>query len=305
MTTWIVILLCLAVAGRELYLAFDRRLPQAQAEIVYLRDQVAELSRRLDDPPPQSGAEEPEPVPEAEGPPAAGPLTRGTAPQPPRPAPAKATAAAAVSAALIRRLERELGELTARLAALEHQVGVARDAEAARAASLDALEQTVGTLYREMIDRLEREDGAVRGLLFAEEAALEPVLTLAYERCVADSGLRVRAKEPAAGSPWWTGYLLSGGDPDEVAARLVAQARSLREPGDPAPLNALLTELAGLRGTGVVRIGAFTAVRIRGTLVCGILGEDPGGADPVELAARLDGHATTVRWDPARFPLTG
>ncbi|REE96286.1 hypothetical protein [Thermomonospora umbrina] len=337
--TWILILLCLAIAGRELYMAYDRRLPRAQAEIQELRAQVAELGRRLEEGGGASATPRP-PVPEESvpGPPAprppadgdvrvAGPLTRKTptgpadlsgptrapdptsplgptdlieSPEQTRPA-AKATAAAAVSAALIRRLERELGETVARLAALEHQVRVARDAEGARAMSLDALEQTVGTLYRELIDRLEGE-GAVRGLLFADDTFLEPMLTAAYERCVIDAGLRMRAREPVPGNPWWTGYLLTGDDPEETALRLVARARSLRDADDPSALSALLTELARLNGDGCARIGAFTAVRARDALVCGILAEEPGEAEPAELAARLDGHATTVRWDAERFP---
>ncbi|HEX2312522.1 MAG TPA: hypothetical protein VHJ17_02245, partial [Thermomonospora sp.] len=232
-----------------------------------------------------------------------GPLTRAV-PRP-TPAPAKATAAAAVSAALIRRLERELGETAARLAALEHQVTVARNAEGARAVSLDAVEQTVGTLYRELLDRLAREEGAVRGLLFAEDAALEPMLTTAYERCVAESGLRLRAKEPVPGVPWSTGYLLSGDDPEETAMRLVAQARALDRADDPSALCALLTELAQLDGEGCARIGSFTAVRTRDALVCGILTEEPGATEPAELAAHLDGHATTLRWEAGRFPVAG
>ncbi|MBA9003427.1 hypothetical protein [Thermomonospora cellulosilytica] len=292
MSTWILILLCLAVAGRELYLAFDRRLPQAQEEIRRLRARVDELERRPDT------ATVPEEEPEDEPEPQAGPLTRGT---PPRPARARATAAAAVSAALTRRLERELAETTARLAALEHQVRAAREAEAARAAALDGVEQTVGALHREMIERLERADDTARGLLYAEEAATEPLLTDAYEHCVAKAGLRVRAKEPVPGAPWWTGYLLSGADPEEVAPRLVAQARFLPDPAGASPLSALLTELAALDGTGLARIGAFAAVRTRDALLCGILTDAPDTTDPVELAAHLEGHATTLRWDPARF----
>src|SRR5690606_15120896 len=128
---------------------------------------------------------------------------------------------------LIRRLEGELAETTARLAALERQIQAAREAEAARAAALDGLEQTVAVLHREMIERLESADDTARGLLYAEEATAEPLLTAAYEHCVSEMGLRIRVKEPVSGAPWWTGYLLSGADPEEIAPRLVAQARSL------------------------------------------------------------------------------
>lgn len=306
MTTVVLILLCLAIAGRELYLAFDRRLPQAQAEIRELRGRVEELTRLLEQAPPETAqedepaesAEPAAPADEAEQAPEPGPLTRQAPP-----APAAASAAAAVSTALIRRLERELGEVTARLAALEQQVAAARSAEAARADALDELEQAVATLYREMIERLEREGGLVRGRLSAAEEALEPVLTTAYERCVREIGLRVRAKESTGTSPWRTGYLLTGREPaGEVAARLAAQARAL--PGDEtsAPLHALLTELSRLQGTGAAQIGAFTAVRVHDALICGLLEEEPDRADPAELAARLEGSATTVRWEPELFP---
>ncbi|TNY37324.1 hypothetical protein [Thermomonospora catenispora] len=309
MSTWIWILLCLAIAGRELYLAFDRRLPQAQEEIRRLRARVDELERQsVTAPASPRGPEEPPPGPQADpqadpqaGPAGspAGPPAEGT---PPRPSRAKATAAAAVSAALIRRLEGELAETTARLTALEEQIQAARAAEAARAAALDDLEGTVTVLHREMIERLERADDTARGLLYAEEAAAEPLLTAAYEHCAAEMGLRIRVKEPAPGSPWWTGYLLSGADPEEIAPRLVAQARQLPDSPRPSPLAGLLTELAALEGAGVARIGAFAAVRIADALLCGFVTDDALDAtDPAELAAHLDGHVTTLRWDPARF----
>ena len=46
MTTVILVLLCLAIAGRELYLASDKRLPRAQEELGELRKQLTELAKR-------------------------------------------------------------------------------------------------------------------------------------------------------------------------------------------------------------------------------------------------------------------
>lgn len=298
--TVILILLCLAIAGRELYMAFDRRLPDAQAEIRDLRGRVDELSRGIEEPPPEDQAESAEEI-HGGARPAGGPLTRRSPVSPAgRPAPRTHTAAAAVSAALIRRLERDLGETASRLATLERDLAVAREAETARARSLDSVEQTVATLYHEMIDRLEHEQGAVRGLLYADEAAIEPMLTTAYERCLAEIGLRVRAKEPAPGTPWYTGYLLSGERTEGLAARLLALA-SLLGPDEPTALYALLNELAELQGGGVARIGAFTAVRTQTWVTCGLLTAEPGEADPVGLAARLDDLPGTLRWDPVWF----
>ncbi|RAY15565.1 hypothetical protein DPM19_07150 [Actinomadura craniellae] len=45
--TYIVVLLCLAIAGRELYLAFDRRLPNTQADLRALRGEVRGLDERV------------------------------------------------------------------------------------------------------------------------------------------------------------------------------------------------------------------------------------------------------------------
>lgn len=323
--TWILILLCLAIAGRELYMAFDRGLPEAQTEIRDLRRRVAGLQERLDaverpggyagpgqfDEPGQPGeygepdeSRRPDETDEVGDRLVAGPLARAERPEPSRRPATRTTAAAAVSAALIRRLERDLGETTARLADLEHELATAREAAAARARSLDAVEQTVGTLYREMIERLEHEPGTTRGLLYAEEPAIEHLLAAAYERCVGEHGMRVRAKEPVPGSPWWTGYLLGGDPPDDIAVSLLGQARALRNPDDPSGLCALLTELARSTGAGVARIGGFTAVRTQTTLICGILADEPGGSDPAQLATRLADLPATTRWEPAHFPRT-
>ncbi|MFC4910864.1 hypothetical protein [Actinomadura gamaensis] len=281
-TTVILVLLCLAIAGRELYLASDKRLPRAQAELRELRDRVADLTRRQEslradmDRSVQSASPEPRPA-----------VVSGDGPS--------HELAGHLDALTDRvdRVEKELGTLSGRFAELE----LDREAQRALARSLDAVEQDVRGLHQEMLDRLASEKGVVAGLVLSEEGEAEALLTEAFERCAAEYGLRVRIRDErvaqaAEGGFSGTSYYLSGRRPEALAEELFAYARGLYDPQDPSGLTALLTELAHLRGGGLVRYGSFTAVRTLDALLCGLLPEDADSSaetsdEPRDLAARI------------------
>ncbi|MDL4820371.1 hypothetical protein [Actinomadura opuntiae] len=274
MTTVILVLLCLAIAGRELYLASDKRLPQAQADVRDLRARLAELAERHD-----ALKSEVEAAAERSGVPI------------PRPAPDGASAEVIdrleAFSGRIDRLEKETADLAGELAGL----GLDREAQHALARSLDTVEQDVRELHREMLERVDREEGIVPGVLLSEEGEAEALLADAYERCAAECGLQVRVRDQrspqaADGSYLGTVYYLSGRRPDTLAEDLLAQVRSLVDAHGPGPLSALLGELAHLRGGGIARFGPFSVVRTSNALLCGILPDD-APAEPWQLAARL------------------
>ncbi|GGV26774.1 hypothetical protein GCM10010182_56980 [Actinomadura cremea] len=268
MNTVILVLLCLAIAGRELYLASDKRLPRAQAELRELRGQLAELVRRHETL--QADVAEaavPSGIP---------------IPQPDHTPPDVLDRFDALGDR-VERLEKTVGELTEDLAGLDAD----RDAQRALARSLDTVERDIRELHREMLDRLDREEGVVDGLLLSEEGEAEALLAGAYEGCASEYGLRVRLRSNRAEAGWLgTGYHLSGMRPDALADELFSYARGLYAPDDPSALGALLTELAQLRGGGVARFGPFTAVRTRSALLCGVLPDDDTTV-PWELAGRI------------------
>ncbi|MFC0041446.1 hypothetical protein [Actinomadura rayongensis] len=275
MTTVFLVLLCLAVAGREMYLSFDKRLPRAQDELTRLRKQVNDLAGRQD----ALERDRPEPVPDAvpAAPPEPAGLSEGLADR---------------LADRIARVEERLETVAARVDGLD----LDRAAQRSLARSLDAVEQDVGELHQEMLERLARQEGVVSGLLLSEEGEAEALLGEVYERCAAEYGLRVRVRDRYAargvgGSAFLgTSYRLSGRRPDALAEELFTFARAMYDPQDPSALAALLTELGQLHGGGVTRIGPFTAVRTANALVCGLLPDSPSRpipTEPWELAAQL------------------
>ncbi|MFB4296366.1 hypothetical protein [Actinomadura sp. NTSP31] len=274
MTTVILVLLCLAIAGRELYLASDKRLPQAQADVRDLRAQLAELAERhdalksrVDAAAERSGI--PIPRPAADG------------------ASTEVIDRLEAFSGRVDRLEKETADLAGELAGL----GLDREAQHALARSLDTVEQDVRELHRDMLERVDREEGIVPGVLLSEEGEAEALLADAYERCAAECGMRVRVRDQrspqaADGSYLGTVYYLSGRRSDTLAEDLLSQVGSLIDAQAPGPLSALLGELAHLRGGGIARFGAFTVVRTSSALLCGVL-QDDAPAEPWQLAARL------------------
>ncbi|RKS72223.1 hypothetical protein BZB76_5044 [Actinomadura pelletieri DSM 43383] len=268
MTTVILVLLCLAIAGRELYLASDKRLPRAQAELRELRGQVSELARRHDAlKAVVDEATEPAGIP--------------IPPQQSEDPPTEIVDRLDSITGRVERLEKQFNDLSGELAGLD----LDREAQRALARSLDAVERDVVELHREMLDRLDREEGVVTGVLLSEEGEGETLLADAYERCAAEYGLRVRVRDQRAaqstGTYRGTVYHLSGRRPEELAEDLLDHARGT---DDSSALGALLTELAALRGGGVVQFGPFTAAGTPDALVCGVVPDgDAPPAPPRQL----------------------
>ncbi|WP_344906379.1 hypothetical protein [Actinomadura meridiana] len=259
MTTVILVLLCLAIGGRELYLASDKRLPRAQAELRELRGQVAELARRhealaavVDEATEPAGI--PIPPPQQEAP------------------PSEVLERLDSVTGRVERLEKQFGDISEELAGAD----LDREAQHALARSLDAVERDVLELNREMLDRLDREEGVVTGVLLSEEGEAEALLTDVYERCAGEYGLRVRVRDQRS-DVGGTVYHLSGRRAEVLAEDLFAHAREMYDPGDPSALGALFVELAALRGGGVAQFGPFAVAVTQGALVCGVL---PDGAPP-------------------------
>ena len=274
MSTVVLVLLCLAIAGRELYLASDKRLPRAQAELRDLRSQLSELARRhealktvVDEATEPAGIPIPPPQPEAP--------------------PSDVLDRLDTVSGRVDLLEKQLGDISEDLAGVD----LDRDAQHALARSLDAVEQDVQELHREMLDRLDREEGVVTGVLLSEEGEAEALLADAYEGCAAEYGLRPRVRDQrsaqATGTYRGTAYHLSGRRPEVLAEDLLTHVRGLYDPRDPSALNALLTELAALRGGGVARFGPFTAVSTPTALVCGVLPEESTPTEPWQLVDQI------------------
>ncbi|QKG22457.1 hypothetical protein [Actinomadura verrucosospora] len=288
MTTVILVLLCLAIAGRELYLASDKRLPQAQADVRELRAQLSELVKRH-----EALRSEVAAAAEPSGIPIPQPLPDGAS--------AEIFDRLEAFSGRVDRLEKETADLAGELAGL----GLDREAQHALARSLDTVEQDVRELHREMLERVDREEGVVPGILLSEEGEAEALLADAYERCAAEWGLRVRVRDQrsplvADGSYLGAVYHLSGRRSDAVAEDLLAQVTTLVDADDPGALSALVSELAHLRGGGIARFGRFTVVRTPSTLLCGIL-PDEAPAEPWELAGRLRELPEDRRADLSRF----
>lgn len=267
MTTVILVLLCLAIAGRELYLASDKRLPQAQAELRSLRKQLNDLAREhaalkqvVDD------ATEPVGIP--------------IPPSQPEAPPSDVVERLDSVTGRVETLEKQFGDLSGELAGID----LDRDAQRALARSLDAVEQDVVELHREMLDRLDREEGVVPGVLLSEEGESEALLAAAYEQCAAECGLRIRVRDrrsaQATDTYWGTAYQMSGRRPDVLAEDLFSYVRGLYDPQDASAVNTLLTELAALRGGGVAQFGPFVAVSTPSALLCGVLPDE--GKPPTE-----------------------
>ncbi|WP_067485680.1 hypothetical protein [Actinomadura hibisca] len=283
MTTVVLVLLCLAIAGRELYLASDKRLPRAQEELRELRAQLADLTKRHE----SLQAEVTGPAIEP-----AQPAVRPAAP------PDDLLDRVGALDDRVERLEEDFAALSGEFTGLE----LDRDAQRALARSLDAAEQDVAELQHEMLDRLARQEGVVPGLLLSEEGEAEALLADAYERCAAEYGLHVRVRDQrtaqaANGGYWGTAYQMSGRRADALSEELFAYVRGLYDPQDPSALAALLTELAHLRGGGIARLGPFTVVRTPNTLLCGLLPDSDEPAEPWELASRLRDLPEDVQCD--------
>lgn len=291
MTTVTLILLCLAIAGRELYLAFDRKRtmtdPVAAAEIAALHGRIAELEAAVQ-----------------------------------RPAPALAPVDLESVENRLAAAETALHEADARLTALSRQLNERvvpevderlaeqRDLTDRLTAEISRLRRQVRRRLEEAVtaslggDRVDMVHGLVGGTVPANR---RNPLTEAYEGCVAAFGLQVELAESGGDRRWHTRYFLSGVGPRELERDFLDMLRELREGEPRQAVRALLTGLHGLR-EGVAQIGPLHVVRLPQVLLCGVpppaellRHRRPAAGDPRALADRLRGLPPTRLCDLSRW----
>ncbi len=274
MTALILVLLCLAIAGRELYLYADARTQRHR-----LDDRFTGLEERLSalgD----SAARAREEI---------GGLEQ------------RLTEAQDTLTTNLRDLQERLANIQraiardmSRLTALEHDAPAqfdqrltALETQSRRRAPLDRLERVVGELRRDLLDRVKDEvrlGTAFPARLTGTDLADRPRVTDAFDRWATSAGLQLRATEPVADPPWQVTCYLTGDLPD-----LLREARDA-VPG--TPLDDLITALAATPG-GMLRVGDFTAVRTSAhEVLAGLLGAD---ADASTAADRLSALPPDLR----------
>ncbi|MDL4818337.1 hypothetical protein [Actinomadura opuntiae] len=244
--TVILILLCLAIAGRELYLAFDRRRTAGAPEIADIRTQLAALKGTREELARFRSAERER-------------LERLTAGQERQDESLRAADARIGSLVeqINDRMVPEVNErLTAQQAALERLAG---DVSALRAHLVGRLDQAVAaSLGAEPAD-------LVAGTLTAAPEDARTALTGPYDRFLERYGLWCELTDQDR-------YYLSGRSPRGLERDFIELLAVLR--GDcresAAEAGALLDALHGAE-EAVVQAGPLLIVRTSGALLCGVL----------------------------------
>lgn len=273
--TVVLVLLCLAIAGRELYLAFERRHSPGAPEIADIRTQLRALKGTRD---------------ELEG------LRTSQrerldllAAEQGRDREALAAADARIRSLITQINDRVLPDVGARLKQQREAADEQRDA-------LDRLSAEVAALRAHLVRRLDQAVEAslgaapaelVAGSLSVDPAAARGPLTGPYERFAEQHGLRV---ELADGDR----YFLSGRSPRALESDFIELVAALRADCREST-GAARTLLGALRDAdrGGAQIGPLLIVRTPESLVCGVLPlaelrrpTDPP-TDPSEAARRL------------------
>jgi hypothetical protein len=274
--TVVLVLLCLAIAGRELYLAFERRRSPGAPEIADIRARLRELTGTRDELEGFRAAQRER-------------LDRLAAEQE-RDREALAAAGARIGSLVAQINERLLPDVGGRL---KQQ----REAADEQRAALDRLAAEVAALRAHLVGRLDQAVAAslgaepaefVAGCLTADPAGARPALAGPYERFAEHCGLRVELTDRDR-------YYLSGRSPRALERDFVDLVAALRA-GCRETTGKARGLLGALRGAerGGAQIGPLLIVRTPESLVCGVLPlaelrGAPGGllADPAAAARRL------------------
>ncbi|MFI0406374.1 hypothetical protein [Actinomadura sp. 3N508] len=250
--TVVLVLLCLAIAGRELYLAFERKRIPGAPEIADIRTQLRAL---------KGTREELESVRTSQR----EQLDRLTREQD-RDREALGEADARIRSLIAQINDRMVPDVNEKLSrqreamARQEEVlrGLAAEVAGLRANLARRLDQAVAaSLGAEPVD-------VVGGVVRAEPASTQEALTGPFERFAEHHGLRVELSELGR-------YYLSGRSPRGLERDFLDLVRSLRTgSGDAAEIQELL-DVLGSADRGAVRIGPLLAVRTPESLVCGVL----------------------------------
>ncbi|TMQ92658.1 hypothetical protein ETD83_26835 [Actinomadura soli] len=264
--TVVLVLLCLAIAGREMYLAFDRRRIPGAPEIADLRTQLRALKGTRDELESLRASQREQ-------------LDRLTREQD-RDREALGAADARIRSLIAQINDRMVPEVNDKLnrqrEALAHQdetiSGLAAKFDDL-AAEITELEGQAAVLRANLAARLDQAVAAslgaepvdmVGGALHAEPPPRRMPLIEPYERFTELHGLRVEMN--AMGR-----YYLSGRSPRGLERDFIDLVRSLRTaPGDAAGIQELLDAL-GSTDRGAAQIGPLLVVRTPESLVCGVL----------------------------------
>ncbi|MFA1546643.1 hypothetical protein [Actinomadura chokoriensis] len=274
--TVILILLCLAIAGRELYLAFERRHSPGAPEIADIRTQLRALKGTRDELENFRASQRER-------------LDRLAAEQE-RDREAIGAADARIRSLISQINDRLLPDVGGRL---KQQ----RETAAEQHASLDRLAAEVAVLRAHLVGRLDQAVAAslgaqpaelVAGSLTAGPAGARDALTGPYERFAEQHGLRVELTDRDR-------YYLSGRSPRALEGDFVDLVGALRG-GFREATGETRNLLGALRDIdqGGAQIGPLLIVRTPESLVCGVLPlaelrRDSGSLldDPAETARRL------------------
>ncbi|MFC5751487.1 hypothetical protein [Actinomadura rugatobispora] len=290
--TWILVLLCLAIAGRELYLAFERKRPGTTPELADLRARLTDTREEVE---------------------------RLRSAQDER---------FEQTAADHTHLTESLGETDARISSLIGQINDRMVPEVntrltRQRETIERLGSELAGLRGHLIARLDQAVAAslgadpvdtVAGALAADATAPRTDLGRAFERLTGQYGLRVELADPAAyrmpgsSDAWQTRYYLSGRSPRGLERDFIDLLRALAGPGTDTKAEAAQTLLGALEHTrmGGAQIGPLVIARTPHSLICGVLPladlqkSEPAAriADPLTTAAKLQALPPTRLYTP-------
>ena len=234
--TWILVLLCLAIAGRELYLAYERKRPPVPPELTELRvllEDTREEVERLG-----FGRDRPSPAKPGGGPGGPGGLggpDGADGADGADPAAGQDTGEGPVERLTTEqaRLAASLGETDARIRSLITQINERMLPEintrlARQGDAIDRLGSEVAELRGHLVSRLDQAVAAslgadpvdtVAGALAADAPDPRADLSHAFERFTGRYGLRIELADPTAyrapgsADAWQIRYYLTGRDP--------------------------------------------------------------------------------------------
>ncbi|MFI0374294.1 hypothetical protein ACH35V_41100 [Actinomadura sp. 1N219] len=264
--TVVLVLLCLAIAGRELYLAFERKRIPGAPEIADIRTQLRALKGTRDELESLRASQREQ-------------LDRLTREQD-RDREALGAADARIRSLIAQINDRMVPDVNDKLSrqrealATQDEALTRQDEALTRQnATVDALAAEVAGLRANLARRLDQAVAAslgaepldvVGGVLRVAPASTRALLTLPYERFAEDHGLRVELTDADR-------YYLSGRSPRALESDFIDLVRALRAGSEEAARMEDVLDVLGSADRGAAQIGPLLVVRAPEALVCGVL----------------------------------